>query len=100
MGIVVPLEDGSMARIEHLPLDAPTKTLGLMTCPTGSSAGSLAQMVAKATGWKDKACAAKNTSADDMVPAGKAVLAKGGVWAELHLSHMDPVGRLPHENVL
>ncbi len=37
MGIVVPLEDGSMAQIEHLPLDAPTKMLGLMTCPTGST---------------------------------------------------------------
>jgi hypothetical protein len=59
MGIVVPLEDGSMARIEHLPLDAPTKTLGLMICPTGSSTGSLAQTVEKVTGWKDKACAAK-----------------------------------------
>ena len=59
MGIVVPLEGGSMAQIEHLPLDAPTKMLGSMTCPTGSSAGSLAQMVEKATGWKDKACAAK-----------------------------------------
>jgi hypothetical protein len=59
MGIVVPLEDGSMVRIEHLPLEAPTKTLGSMTCPMGSSAGSLAQMVEKATGWKDTACAAK-----------------------------------------
>ncbi len=42
----------------------------------------------------------KNTSADDIVLSGKAVLAKGGVRVELHLSHMDPVGRLPHENVL
>ena len=32
MGIVAPPEDGSMAQIEHLPLDAPTKTLGSMTC--------------------------------------------------------------------
>jgi len=59
MGIEVPLEDGSMAPIEHLPLDTPTKTLGSITCPTGSSAGSLAQMVEKATGWKDKAFAGK-----------------------------------------
>jgi hypothetical protein len=59
MGIVVPLEDGSMAQIEYLLLDLPTKTLGLMTCPTSSSAGSLVQMVEIATGWKDKACTAK-----------------------------------------
>ena len=59
MDILVPLEDGSMAQIEYLLLDLPTKTLGLMTCPTSSSAGSLVQMVEKATGWKNKACATK-----------------------------------------
>ena len=99
MDILVPLEDGSMAQIEHLPLDASTKTLGSMTCPTGSSAGSLTQMVEKATEWKDKACAAKIHWQTTWFP-GEAVLAKGRFWVELPYSHMGPVGRLPHANIL
>jgi hypothetical protein len=37
--IKVPLEDGSLAVIEHLPVTTTTKTLGQMTCPTGGSDG-------------------------------------------------------------
>ncbi len=53
--IMVPLEDGMLTTIEHLPITAPTKTLGQMTCPTGSSDGAIAQMQEKAKGWVAKA---------------------------------------------
>ncbi len=49
--IVVLLEDGSHAEIEHLDIDTPQKTLGSMTAPTGSNAGALTQMKEKAEGW-------------------------------------------------
>jgi hypothetical protein len=53
---MVPLEDSTAAAIEHLPVTTPTKTLGQMTCPTGSSEGAIAQMqekvLAKATASK------------------------------------------------
>jgi hypothetical protein len=57
--ITVLLEDGSSAEIEHLDIDTPTKTLGLMTAPTGSNAGALAQMKENAEGWLAKASGAK-----------------------------------------
>jgi hypothetical protein len=55
LDIVVPLEDRTLTSIEHLPVTAPTKTLGQMTCPTGSSSGAIAQMQEKAQGWVAKA---------------------------------------------
>jgi hypothetical protein len=42
--IMVPLEDGTAAAIEHLPATTSTKTLGQMTCPTGSSGGAITRM--------------------------------------------------------
>lgn len=57
--IRVPLEDGSLAEIEHIPVTTPTKTLGQMTCPTGGSDGAVAQMREKARVWVDKAKASK-----------------------------------------
>ena len=42
--IGVSLADGSLAEIEHLPLSSAVKTLGSMTCPTGSSAAAFGQM--------------------------------------------------------
>ena len=53
--IFVPLAGGTLAEIEHLPVSTPTKTLGQMTCPTGSSDGALKQMCEKAQKWIDKA---------------------------------------------
>jgi hypothetical protein len=49
--IVVLLEDGFLAEIEHLNVDTPTKTLGLTTAPSGSNAGAIKQMREKAEGW-------------------------------------------------
>jgi hypothetical protein len=57
--IMVPLGDGSFSPIAHLPVTAVTKTLDQMTCPTGSSAGAIAQMQDKAQKWVDKAKAGK-----------------------------------------
>jgi hypothetical protein len=56
---MVPIEDGSFAAIEHLPVTISTKTLGQMTCPTGSSNGAIAQMNEKAQGWIKQAKSSK-----------------------------------------
>ena len=37
----VPLADGSFGNIQHLGINEPIKTLGSMTCPSGSSKGSI-----------------------------------------------------------
>jgi hypothetical protein len=58
--IMVPLEDGSSAEIKHLDIYTPTKTLGLMTAPTGSNAGALAWMKENAEGRLVKASGAKH----------------------------------------
>ncbi len=39
--ILVPLADGTLTPIDHLPVTMPTETLIQMTCPTGSSDGAL-----------------------------------------------------------
>jgi hypothetical protein len=53
LAIGVPLADGSFAEIEHLPVSSAVKTLGLMTCPTGSSAAALGQMQQQGQEWVD-----------------------------------------------
>ena len=59
MNILVPIEDGLLAAINHLPVTTPTKTLGQMTCPTGSSNGAIVQMNEKVQGWIDQAKSSK-----------------------------------------
>jgi hypothetical protein len=54
LAIGVPLADGSLAKIEHLPVSSTGKTLGLMTCPTGSSAAALGQMQQQGQEWVDR----------------------------------------------
>jgi hypothetical protein len=53
--LVVPMPDGSLAPIDHLPVDTPKETLGVWTCPTGDPAGSLTAMREKAQNWLDRA---------------------------------------------
>ncbi len=53
LSIVVPVVDGTLASIEHLPVSTPTKTLGQITCPTGCSTGAIMQMKEKAQKWID-----------------------------------------------
>jgi hypothetical protein len=59
LGIVVPLEDGTMAPIDHLPLSTPTKKKGSTKCPTGGIAGSFTQMKENTVGWIEKVRARK-----------------------------------------
>ena len=47
----IPLPDGTMAPISHLAVNDAQKTLEVVTCPSGNSAGSLCQMKEKATKW-------------------------------------------------
>jgi hypothetical protein len=49
--LFVPLPDGKMAPFSHLAVDNAQKTLGVTTCPSGNSAGSLNQMKDKAKKW-------------------------------------------------
>ncbi len=59
--IVVPLEDGMLAPIKHLPITSSTKTLDswLLTCPTGSKDSAILRMKEKAQGWIEKAKSSK-----------------------------------------
>jgi hypothetical protein len=47
----VPLPEGKTAPISHLAVDNSQKTLGVTTCPSGNSTGSLTQMKEKAKRW-------------------------------------------------
>jgi hypothetical protein len=51
--LFVPLPDGTMAPISHLAVDNAQKTLGVTTCPSRNSTGSLHQMKGKAKKWFD-----------------------------------------------
>ena len=51
--LFIPLLDGMMASISHLAVDDAQKTLGVTTCPSGNSSGSLHQMKSKAKKWFD-----------------------------------------------
>jgi hypothetical protein len=55
LSIEVPLADGTLALMDHLPVNTATKILGKMTCLTGSSAEAISQMKEKAKKWIDKA---------------------------------------------
>ena len=54
LAIGVPLVDGRLAEIEHLPVESAIKTLGSMTCPTGSSASALGRMQQQGQEWADR----------------------------------------------
>ena len=48
------MADGSLVEIEHLPVGKAIKTLGSMTCPSGSSAGAINRMRTLGQEWVDK----------------------------------------------
>ena len=56
---VVPLVDGSVGEIQHIGINAPIKTLGSMTCPSGCSKGAITYMQTKGMAWKDMIKAGK-----------------------------------------
>ena len=51
--VFVPLLDVSRAPIQHRAMDDAQKKLGIVTCPSGSSTGSLKQMMEKTKKWLD-----------------------------------------------
>jgi hypothetical protein len=51
--VAVPMPNGTMALIIHLAVDNAQKTLGVVMCLSGDSAGSLRQMKEKAQKWLD-----------------------------------------------
>ena len=57
--LFVPLPDGTMAPILHLAVDDTQKTLGVTTCPSRNSAGSLHHMKNKAKKWFDSLTAGR-----------------------------------------
>ncbi len=57
LAIGVPMSDGSLEEIEHLPCSSALKTLGSMTCPTGSNTAALNRMQQQGQEWVDKVLA-------------------------------------------
>jgi hypothetical protein len=50
----VPMADGNLEEIKHLSCSTALKTLGSMTCPTGSSTAALDRMQSQGQEWVDK----------------------------------------------
>ncbi len=50
----VPMADGSLEQIKNLPISKAIKTLGSMTCPSGSSAGAFKRMKTQGQEWVDR----------------------------------------------
>ena len=55
----VPMADGSLEEIDHLPVSTATKTLGSMTCPSGNSSAAIERMKVQGQEWVDKVLASK-----------------------------------------
>jgi hypothetical protein len=51
--VFVPLPNGMLAPIQHRAVNDAQKTLGIITCPSGDSTGSLTQMKEKTKKWID-----------------------------------------------
>ncbi len=54
LDLTVPLADGSSERLPHLLVDEAVKTLGSMTCPSGSNVAALGRMAMQGQEWADK----------------------------------------------
>jgi hypothetical protein len=57
--VTVLMTDGTMAPITHQAVDDAQKTLGVVTCPSGNSKGSLLQMKEKTQKWLDSLTAGR-----------------------------------------
>jgi hypothetical protein len=57
--VAVPIPNGTMAPITHLAVDNAQNKLGVGTCPSGNSTGSLRQMKEKAQKWLDSLTAGR-----------------------------------------
>jgi hypothetical protein len=58
----VPMADGSLEEIEHLPISKAIKTLGSMTCPLGSSMSAIKRMKTLGQEWVDRVLASSLTA--------------------------------------
>jgi hypothetical protein len=58
-GITVPMLDGTKSPIQHQAANDAQRTLRVITCPSGDSAGGLLQMIKKAQKWLDKLAAGR-----------------------------------------
>jgi hypothetical protein len=52
--ILVPLSNGPPEEIQHLPINEAVKTLGSMTCPSGSNLAGLERMQSQGQEWADR----------------------------------------------
>ncbi len=52
--IRVPLADGSLKDIKHLPVSSAVKTLGSLTCPSGINMAALQRMQTQGQEWVDR----------------------------------------------
>ncbi len=59
LSIGVPLADGSMERIEQLPILKAIKTLGSMMCPSGCNYAALKRMQQQGQEWIDRIISGK-----------------------------------------
>ena len=53
----VPMLDGSLEEIEHLSINSAIKTLGSMTCPSGSNTAAIKRMWTQGQEWLDRVLA-------------------------------------------
>jgi len=53
LDIVVPMPGRTEAKIEHVLVNQASKTLGVMTCPSGAHVGALQRMKDRAQEWVD-----------------------------------------------
>lgn len=53
--LMVPMPDGSVAKIDHLPVTTAKKTLGVYSAPNGDAAGATKAMKERAQSWIDRA---------------------------------------------
>ncbi len=62
--LYIPLPTGSVAPIEHCGVDMAHKTLGTMTCPSGSTISTIDRMKEITKGWIDRATSANLSRRD------------------------------------
>jgi hypothetical protein len=83
LAISIPLADGSLTEIEHLPVSSTVKTLGLMTCPTGSSATALGRMQQQGQEWVDRVKSGKLSRKQFWPCVGYGICNTSASWEEL-----------------
>jgi hypothetical protein len=89
LAIGVPMYDGSLEKIKHLPCKSAIQTLGLMICPSGSNAAALNRMRQQGQEWVDKVKASTLNPPESMVYGQLPVLAAARIWDWQKFCHLD-----------